>query len=62
MVLKARATVGVKVAVVPLEVTAPATTPPGPVTVKVVALIEAVFIAMLKVAVIAVLTATFVAP
>jgi hypothetical protein len=52
----------VKVAVVPLYVTVPATAPPGLVTVKLEALIEAVAIASLKLALMAVLTATFVAP
>jgi hypothetical protein len=61
-VLYARTAVGVNVATVPLYVTDPATAPPGPVTVKVDAPIVAVFIAMLKVALIVVFTATFVAP
>jgi hypothetical protein len=63
MVAYARATVGVNVAVKPLYVTAPDTAaPPGPVTVNVEAVSEAGLIAMLKVALIAVLIATFVAP
>jgi hypothetical protein len=50
-VLLARLAVGVNVAVVPLYATVPATAvPPGPVSVKVVVLIEAGFIASLKVA------------
>ena len=52
-----------KVAVVPLYETAPATAvPPGPVRVKVEVVIEAGFIAMLKVAVTVVLMTTPVAP
>jgi len=63
MVAYARAAVGVHVAVNPLYVTAPDTAaPPGPVTVNVEAVSEAGLIAMLKVALIAVLIATFVAP
>jgi hypothetical protein len=59
----ARAAVGVKVAVNPLYVTAPDTAvPPGPVTVNVEAVSEAGLIAMLKVALMGVLMATFVAP
>jgi hypothetical protein len=46
----------------PLYVTDPATAPLGPVTVNVVVVIVAEFIAMLKVALIVVFTATFVAP
>jgi len=61
-VLYARTPAGVNVAVVPLYVTAPDTAPLGPVTVKVVVLIVAGFIAMLKVALIVVFTATFIAP
>jgi hypothetical protein len=61
-VLYARTAVGVNVAVVPLYVTEPATAPLGPVTVKVVALIVAGFITMLKVALIVVFMTTFVAP
>jgi hypothetical protein len=53
----------VNVAAKPLYVTAPATAvPPGPVTVKLDEVIEEGFIAMLKVALIAVLIATAVAP
>jgi hypothetical protein len=63
MVLYARLAVGINVAVVPLYVTDPATDlPPGPATVKVVALIVAGSIAMLKVALIVVFTVTFVVP
>jgi hypothetical protein len=59
----ARAAAGVNVAVNPLNETAPATAvPPGPVTVKDVALMDAEFIAMLKVAPMVVLTTTPVAP
>jgi hypothetical protein len=59
----ARTTDGVNVAVIPLYVTAPATAvPPGPVTVKVEAVIEVEFIASLKVAVTVVLMTTPVAP
>jgi hypothetical protein len=59
----ARAPVGVNVAVNPLYVTAPETAAPlGPVTVKVEPVIEAGLIAMLKVALMGVLIATFVAP
>jgi hypothetical protein len=58
----ARAADGVNVAVSPLYVTAPVTAPPGPVTVKVEPVIVAAFIAMLKVALMGVLTATFRAP
>jgi hypothetical protein len=59
----ARTADGVKVAVKPLYVTAPATAVPlGPVTVKVEVVIEAGFIAILKVAVIVVLITTFAAP
>jgi hypothetical protein len=59
----ARTAAGVNVAVTPLYVTAPATaTPPGPITVKVPVVIEAGFIAILKVAVTVVLMVTFVAP
>jgi hypothetical protein len=59
----ARTAEGVKVAVVPLYATVPATAvPPGPVTVKVPVVIEAGFIAMLKVAVTVVLISTPVAP
>ena len=59
----ARTADGVKVAVVPLYETAPATAvPPGPVRVKVEVVIEAGFIAMLKVAVTVVLMTTPVAP
>jgi hypothetical protein len=62
-VLVASEVVGVKVAVVPTEVTVPATgVAPGPVKVKVAALIVAGFITSLKVAEIVVLTATAVAP
>jgi len=61
-VLKARLPVGVNVAVMPLYMTVPATAPAGPVSVKVDVEIEAVFIAMLKVALMDVSTATFVAP
>jgi hypothetical protein len=46
----------------PLYVMAPATAPPGLVTVKVEALIEAGLIAMLNVALTVVLTATLIAP
>jgi hypothetical protein len=62
MVAYARAALGVNVAVDPLYVTAPVTAPFGPVTVKVEPVIVAAFIGMLKVALISVLTATFVAP
>jgi hypothetical protein len=58
----ASAAAGTNVAVRPLYVTAPATAPPGPVTVKVDAVIEAGLIAMLNVALMGVLIATFVAP
>jgi hypothetical protein len=59
----ARTAEGVKVAVVPLYATVPATAvPPGPVTVKVPVVIEAGFIAMLKVAVTVVLIRTPLAP
>jgi hypothetical protein len=59
----ARTAAGVNVAVEPLYVTAPATAaPPGPVTVKVEVVIEAEFIAMVKVAVTVVLMTTPVAP
>ena len=54
---------GVKVAVVPLYETAPATaTPPGPTNVKDDVVIEAELIVMLKVAVTVVLVTTPVAP
>src|SRR5579862_6345366 len=60
-VLAARAAVGVKVAVVPEYVTAPATAAaPGPDTVKVDVLIVIAFIAVLKVAVITAATGTLV--
>ena len=63
MVEYARTAAGTKVAVLPLYVTAPATTvPPGPVSVNVLAVIEAGLIAMLNVAVTGVLITTFVAP
>jgi hypothetical protein len=63
VVAYARAAVGVKVAVNPLYVTAPDTAVPlGPVTVNVEAVSEAGLIAMLKVALMGVLMATFVAP
>jgi hypothetical protein len=63
VVLYARTAVGVNVAVTPLYTTAPATaTPPGPVTVKVEAVIVAGFIAVLNVAVTVVLMRTPVAP
>jgi hypothetical protein len=63
MELYAKGDPGVNVAVRPLYVTAPATAvPPGPATVKVDVEIEEGLIAMLKVAVIVVLMATFVAP
>jgi hypothetical protein len=59
----ARTAAGVNVAVVPLYVTVPATAvPPGPANVKVPVVIEAEFIAMLKVAVTGVLITTLVAP
>jgi hypothetical protein len=59
----ARAADGVKVAVMPLYATVPATAvPPGPTTVKVEVVIEAEFIAMLKVAVTGVVMTTPVAP
>ena len=62
-VLYARATAGVKVATVPEYVTAPLTaTPPGPVTVKVDALIDAALIASLKVALRTWLMGTLAAP
>src|SRR5271154_1322374 len=61
-VLLARIAVGLKVAVVPEYVTAPATgVTPGPVTVKVVPVMVAGFMASLKVAEIGVLTVTAVA-
>jgi hypothetical protein len=59
----ARTADGVNVAVEPLYATVPATAvPPGPVTVKVAVVIEAEFIAMVKVAVTVVLMTTPVAP
>ena len=59
----ARAAVGVNVAVVPANATAPATgVAPGPVTVNVAALMVAAFMASLNVAEIVVLTATDAAP
>jgi hypothetical protein len=59
----ARTTDGVKVAVEPLYATLPAmAVPPGPVTVKVDVVIDAEFIAMLKVAVTVVSMTTPVAP
>jgi hypothetical protein len=62
-VLVASAVAGVKVAVVPAEVTVPATgVAPGPVKVNVAALIVAGFIPSLNVAEIEVLTATAVDP
>ena len=62
-VLVGREVVGLKIAVVPTEVTVPATgVAPGPVKVNVAALIVAGFITSLKVAEIVVLTATAVAP
>jgi hypothetical protein len=62
-VLVASAVVGVNVAVVPAKVTVPATgVAPGPVTVNVVALIVAGFIASLNVAETRVLTGTAAAP
>ena len=62
-VLLARTAVGVNVAVLPAYVTVPATgVVPGPVTVKVAALIVAGFMTSLNVAEIAVLTATAAAP
>lgn len=63
MVPYARSADGVKVAVVPLYATAPATAaPPGPTNVKDDVVIEAEFIVMLKVAVTVVLMTTPVAP
>jgi hypothetical protein len=63
VVPKASTADGVNVAVVPLYATVPATAvPPGPVTVKVEAVIEAGLIAMLKVAATVELTATPVEP
>jgi hypothetical protein len=62
-VLFARLAVGVNVATRPEYVTVPATAaPPGPVTVKVAALIVPGFIASLNVALSVWLTDTFVAP
>jgi hypothetical protein len=59
----ARTAAGVKVAVLPLYATVPATAvPPGPATEKVEVVIEAEFIAVLKVAVTVVLMTTPVAP
>jgi hypothetical protein len=59
----AKAAPGVNVATPPEYETVPVTAaPPGAVTVKVVALIEAELIVSLKVAVIVVLTATFAEP
>jgi hypothetical protein len=63
MELYARGAVGVNVATVPEQVTAPATAvPPGPVTVKDAEPIVARLIASLNVAPIVVLIETFVAP
>jgi len=62
-VLLARIAVGVKVAVLPVYVTAPGTgVAPGPVTVKVVPVMVAGFMGALNVAEMSVLTATAVAP
>jgi hypothetical protein len=62
-VLLARTADGVNVAVLPASVTVPATgVAPGPVTVKVVPLMVAAFIASLNVAEMVVFTATAVAP
>jgi len=62
-VLLARSNVGVKVAIVPEYVTAPATTvAPGPVTVNVAPVMVAAFIASLNVAETSVFTGTALAP